>query len=128
MLPLNTYIVESSPLIREHLITTLEALSPARVVGHADDEACAVHWLVRSENDADLVIVDLFLRSGSGLGVLRAAPTFMRRRRLVVLSHYATDPVRRQCLALGAARVFDKSNDIEALLAYCGQLSISAPR
>jgi DNA-binding NarL/FixJ family response regulator len=126
MRPLKTYLVEDCPAIRAHLIATLEGLSPVRVVGHAADEACAVNWLVRPENEAELVIVDLFLRSGSGLGVLRAGPGFMRRRRMVVLSNYATVPVRRQCLALGAAGVFDKSNEFEALLAYCGQLSISA--
>ena len=123
---LKTYIVEDSPVIRENLIATLEQLCPVQVIGHADDEAGAVQWLMRPENEAELVIVDLFLRHGSGLGVLRAGPVFMRRRRLVVLSHYATGPVRRRCLALGAERVFDKSNDIEALLAYCDQLSGSA--
>jgi DNA-binding NarL/FixJ family response regulator len=122
---LKTYIVEDSPVIRENLIATLEELSPVRVVGHADDEHGAVQWLVRPENEADLVIVDLFLRSGSGLGVLRGSASFMRRRRIVVLSNYTSEPVRRQCLALGAARVFDKSNDIEALLAYCDEVAAS---
>jgi DNA-binding NarL/FixJ family response regulator len=128
MLPLKTFLVEDSPVIRENLIATLEELSPVRVVGHADDEAGAVDWLVRPENEADLVIVDLLLCSGSGLGVLRAGPSFMRRRRLVVLSNYANDTVRRRCLALGASLVFDKSNDIEALLAYCGRMSTTMPR
>jgi len=42
-----------------------------------------------------------------------------------VLSNYATPEVRRSCLALGAAQVFDKSHDIEALVRYCQQLSES---
>jgi DNA-binding NarL/FixJ family response regulator len=42
---------------------------------------------------------------------------------MVVLSNYTTPDVRLKCLALGADRVFDKSNDIEALIAYCGALA-----
>jgi len=129
MPPLKTYIVEDSPVIRENLIATLEELGPVQVVGHADAEAGAVQWLTRAENEAELVIVDIFLRSGSGLGVLRASRDFARRRRLVVLSNYTTDAVRRQCLALGATRVFDKSNDIDGLLAYCDELAgVVSPR
>jgi DNA-binding NarL/FixJ family response regulator len=123
MSPLKTFIVEDSPVIRENLIATLEELGPVQVVGFADDEAGAVEWLTQPENEAGLVVVDIFLRNGSGLGVLRAGAAFTRRRRMVVLSNYATDEVRRKCLALGAERVFDKSNDIDELIAYCGELA-----
>jgi len=123
MLPLKTYIVEDSPVIRERLIATLEELVPVRVVGTAEDEPTAVQWLTRAGNEADLVIVDLFLKEGSGMGVLRCAQAVRPRRRMVVLSNYATPDVRRKCLELGADRVFDKSNEIEALIAYCGALA-----
>jgi CheY-like chemotaxis protein len=122
MPPLKTYIIEDHPLIRESLIATMEELGPVKVVGYADDERTAIDWLRRSENEADLVVVDIFLRAGSGLGVLRSATGFARRRSMVVLSNYVTDEVRRKCLLLGAARVFDKSNDIEELMAYCKDL------
>ena len=42
---------------------------------------------------------------------------------LVVLSNYATDEMRARCLASGADRVFDKSRDIDLLVAYCIALS-----
>jgi DNA-binding NarL/FixJ family response regulator len=120
---LNTYLVEDSPVIRDNLIATLEELAPVRLVGMAEDEATAVHWLAAPPQQVDLVIVDIFLRSGSGLGVLRALPAVSRRFRLVVLSNYATPEMRRTCQALGADRVFDKSTDIDALVAYCAQLA-----
>ena len=41
----------------------------------------------------------------------------------VVLSNFATPELRRRCLALGAAQVYDKSRDLDALLDYCDQLS-----
>ena len=123
MPPLKTYIVEDSPVIRENLIATLEELGPVQVVGMAEDEATAVQWLTRPSNHFDLVIVDIFLKSGSGLGVLRAANTLTKRQKVVVLSNYATPDMRRKCLELGADRVFDKSNEIDALVLYCDRLA-----
>ena len=121
---LKTYIVEDSPLIRENLIATLEELGPLQVVGTAEDEAGAVAWLDHSGSEVDLVIVDIFLKSGSGLGVLRAAQGLPDRGcKLVVLSNYATQDMRRKCLTLGADKVFDKSHDIDALLQYCVRLA-----
>ena len=120
---LKTYIVEDSPVIRESLIATLEELVPVKVVGTAEDEASAVAWLTRAGNEAGLVIIDIFLKSGSGMGVLRTVQLMRKERKVVVLSNYATPDVRRKCLELGADRVFDKSNEIDALIAYCGTLA-----
>ena len=121
---LKTYIVEDSPVIREDLIATLEELTTVKVIGTADDEATAVQWLRQPGNTPDLVIIDIFLKGGSGLGVLRAAGGLaVNTGRLVVLSNYATLDMRRRCLELGAARVFDKSNEIDALILYCGRLA-----
>jgi DNA-binding NarL/FixJ family response regulator len=120
---LKTYLVEDSQLIRDNLIATLEELVPVAVVGTAEDEWTAVQWLARPSNEADLVIVDVFLKGGSGLGVLRAVDGLQPRRHMVVLSNYATPDMRRKCLELGAAEVFDKSNEIDALIQYCDRLA-----
>lgn len=120
---LKTYIVEDSLVIRQSLIATLEELVPVEVVGTAEDELSAVQWLAQPANQVDLVIVDIFLKGGSGLGVLRAANKLPRRHTLVVLSNYATPDIRRKCLELGADQVFDKSNDIDALILYCNRLA-----
>jgi DNA-binding NarL/FixJ family response regulator len=127
MSPLKTYLVEDSPVIRENLIATLEELGPVQVVGWAADEAGALRWLGEPGHDAGLVIVDLFLKGGSGLGVLRACLGRRGGPRLVVLSNYATPDMRRKCLDLGAERVFDKSGDIEELVAYCSELAAGPP-
>ena len=120
---LKAFIVEDSPVIRENLVAALEEMAPIDVVGTAEDESGAVAWLVRSENHCDLVVVDIFLKSGSGLGVLKAAAGSGLPVKLVVLSNYATPDMRRKCLELGADRVFDKSNEIDALILYCCRLA-----
>lgn len=121
MQALNTYIVEDNPLIRDSLIATLEEMVPVRVVGSSPDEHTAVGWL--EGHAADLVIIDLFLKGGSGLGVLRAAHAMGLPHRLVVFSNFATEDMRRTCISLGADRVFDKSHDIDDLIAYCTDLA-----
>ncbi len=123
MPPLKTYLVEDSPLIRESLIAMLEDLAQVEVVGTAEDESTAVQWLTNPENYADLVIVDIFLKVGSGLGVLRNARAATINSKTVVLTNYATDDMKHKCLELGADQVFDKSNDIDALITYCSRMN-----
>ncbi len=120
---LRTYIVEDSPVIRENLIATLEELVPVQVVGTADNETAATSWLKQDINTCDLVIVDIFLKSGSGLGVLAASSGLPATTKRIVLSNYATPDMRRKCLQLGADKVFDKSNEIDALITYCQRLA-----
>ena len=123
MPPLKTFVVEDSPVIRDNLIATLEELVPVAVVGTAEDEATALEWLGQDAHRVDLVIIDIFLKRGSGLGVLRDASSFRNGAKLVVLSNYATPEMRRKCLDLGADEVFDKSDEIDALIQYCGRLA-----
>lgn len=120
---LKTYIVEDSPVIRENLVAALEEMAPVHVVGTAEDERTARAWLERSGDECDLVIIDIFLRQGSGLGLLQAMQSEARRCKRVVLSNFATPDMRRKCLALGADSVFDKSNEIDALIGYCTRLA-----
>ena len=120
---LKIYLVEDSPVIRDNLIATLEELVPVHVVGVAEDEVTALRWLRESGEPVDLVIVDLFLKSGSGLGLLGTVQGWSRHPRMVVLSNYARPEMRRACQALGAERVFDKSTEIDALVQYCAALA-----
>lgn len=120
---LRTYLVEDSPAIRENLVATLEEMVPLKVVGTAEDEATAVAWMREPGHECDLAIVDIFLKRGSGLGVLKAVRGTGRDFKLVVLSNYATPDMRRMCLELGADEVFDKSNEIDSLIRYCEQLA-----
>ncbi|MBS0448612.1 MAG: response regulator transcription factor [Proteobacteria bacterium] len=121
--PLRAFIVEDSPVIRENLVAALEELAPIKVVGVAEDEASAVGWLARDAGSCDVAIIDIFLKGGSGLGVLRTVSQIAGAPKLVVLSNYATPDMRRKCAELGATRVFDKSNEIDALIQYCVRLA-----
>ncbi|NML43818.1 response regulator [Ramlibacter sp. G-1-2-2] len=123
---LRTYIVEDNATIRENLIGTLEELASVQPLGWAESEGDARLWLATHAADWDLAIVDLFLKQGSGLGVLEAMQQRGTDQRVVVLSNYATDDMRQRCARLGADAVFDKSNEIDALVDYCLALGAGA--
>ena len=123
MSPLRTFIVEDSPIILDNLVATLEELADVKVVGARPDEQSAIEWVRNANGNYDLIIVDIFLKSGSGLGVLRALQEAGVVARRVVLTNYATPDIRRRCMALGAARVFDKSGELEDLIDYCGRIA-----
>lgn len=116
---LRTYIVEDNATIRENLVGALEELASIRALGWAETEGDATAWLTGHPDGWDLAIVDLFLKQGSGLGVLEACRDRAGGQRVVVLSNYATSDMRKRCLQLGADAVFDKSNEIDALVEYC---------
>jgi DNA-binding NarL/FixJ family response regulator len=128
--PLRTFIVEDNKVIYDNLVSTLQELANVEVVGHARNETEAVNWLTgaggtgETEGDRfDLMIVDIFLLTGSGLGVLKAAQDAGLPGRRVVLTNYATPDIRKRCAQLGADRVFDKSCELEDLISYCERIS-----
>jgi len=120
---LQAFVVEDSPIIRDNLVATLEEMVELDAVGSADNESDAVEWLQGHSQCCDLVILDLFLAGGSGLGVLQSLKDLPGRPKCVVFTNYATPDMRRRCKALGADRVFDKSREIEGLLDYCSELA-----
>ncbi|GAB2464658.1 MAG: response regulator [Comamonas sp.] len=116
---LRTYLVEDNPTIRDNLIATLEDLAEVVAIGYAETETAAKSWLRSNEDSWDLAIVDIFLQEGSGLGVLEHLQQRGAHQHMVVLSNYSTPSIRARCTQLGADRVFDKSQDIDALIDFC---------
>jgi two-component system OmpR family response regulator len=116
---LKAYIVEDNALIRDNLVETLTEVLGIETVGHASTENGACHWLSQHPQGWDVLILDLFLLQGTGLGVLQRCGEHSASQRVVVLSNYATDEVRQRCLACGADAVFDKSTEIDQFLTYC---------
>ncbi|MEG0717338.1 MAG: response regulator [Comamonas sp.] len=120
---LQTFFVEDNATIRENLIETLLELSDVDAIGYAETEAEGIAWLTDPHNYWDLAIVDLFLRQGSGLGVVAACQNRKPGQRVIVLSNYATLDVRQRCKELGVDAIFDKSNEIDALLDFCMEMT-----
>lgn len=116
---LKTYIVEDNVTIRENLVGTLEELTCISAIGFAETEAEASQWLNENGDVWELAIIDLFLKQGSGLGVLQACMSRRPGQKVVVLSNYATPDIRKRCAQFGVDAVFDKSNEIDGLIDFC---------
>ena len=113
------YIVEDNALIRDNLVETLTELAGIETVGYSVTEKDACRWLEQHPQEWQLLIVDLFLRKGSGLGVIKTCGSRSGQQRVVMLSNYATADVRLRCLASGADAVFDKSTELDLFFQYC---------
>ena len=113
------YLVEDNAVIRRNLEETLTELAGVQTVGYSETEQGACIWLAHHPADWQLLIVDLFLLQGSGLGVVRKCTERNDKQRVVVLSNYATADIRQRCMADGADAVFDKSTELDQFLAYC---------
>lgn len=114
-----TVLVEDSKTIRDNLIPTLAELAGAQVIAVAETAGEAVAVLESLNGSWQLAIVDLFLREGSGLAVLRACQVRLPCQRVVVLTNYATEETRNRSLMLGADAVFDKSNELDQFFDWC---------
>ena len=113
------FLAEDDPALREQLIQAMDAVCNAKVVATAETEAQATGWLRGHPDEWELGVLDLFLRQGTGMGVLRALDSPQERDRMVVLTNSATAENRATCLALGANAVFDKTLELDEFLQHC---------
>lgn len=118
----SAFLIEDRATIRENLTATLEELTPVRIIGFAATEAQAIDWLRQNPDAWDLLIVDIFLQAGSGLGVLGHMPKPSPHQQIVILSNYITPDIHQQGQALGVSAVFDKSRDLEKLIDFCNAM------
>jgi DNA-binding NarL/FixJ family response regulator len=108
--PVRVLLVEDSPLIRERLTESLADPGRIEVAGHADTEQAAVAML--NAGTWDVLVLDLQLKHGTGLGVLRAlSANRPSQTKVIVLTNYAFPQYRAKSLALGADYFFDKARE-----------------
>ena len=116
---LQAFVIEDNATIRENLIGTLEELTCVKVAGTSSTEDEALQWLEKNIERWDLVIVDLFLKQGSGIHLAQCIQRRKPTQKIVVFSNYINASVRKRCAQLGVDAVFDKSTEIDALVDYC---------
>jgi DNA-binding NarL/FixJ family response regulator len=105
----SVYLVEDSAPIRALVAEMLAQLPDVRVAGEAADVDQAIAGIRATRPDA--VVLDLHLRGGTGIDVLRAVHAEAPEIVFIVLTNHPTPQHRRLCLALGARHFLDKSNE-----------------
>ena len=115
MLTPRVVLVEDNTTIRETLVPALQELAGARVVAMADGAQEALATL--RQVPWDVLVLDMFLREGTGLEVLAQLPGELAGRKVYVLTNYATADLREACVRLGADAVLDKSTELDEFFA-----------
>jgi two-component system, OmpR family, response regulator len=112
---LRVVIVEDSAIIRARLAEALAEIPHVEIVGHAETEADAVALLRRGEWDA--AVLDLQLKQGTGLGVLKTVGQDARpeRTKIIVFTNYAFPQYRERSMLLGADFFFDKAREFHRI-------------
>jgi two-component system, NarL family, response regulator DevR len=120
---LHVFLVEDSDLIRERLCAMLGGLRGVEVVGYAATAADAIAALPQLK--PDVAVLDIKLKAGSGMEVLRAIKHLMPALDVIVLTNYATEEYRKRCLQAGAEYFLDKTNEFDQLPSILGLLGRS---
>ncbi len=107
--PLRVFLVEDSPEVLQRIQTDLALIPGLSTIGHADTAADAIREVLAAH--PDVVLLDLRLREGNGLEVLRALHAGAPEIDVYLCSSYAAEPYRSMALRLGARGVFDKSTE-----------------
>ena len=103
-------------MIRESLVEALSSVGEGReVIGTAETEDDAFEAITHTS--ADVAIIDINLREGSGIGLLARLRTFGGGPpvRIVYTNHYSRR-VADHCARLGATHVLSKEGNLSELL------------
>lgn len=120
--PLKIFLVEDSAILRDRLSEVLVNWGDVRMIGHAETEAVADVALKNC--DWDVLILDLQLLQGTGLGVLRNLRGHRRAgTAVIVLTNYAIPSYRARSMELGADYFFDKTKDFAKIKEVFSELA-----
>jgi DNA-binding NarL/FixJ family response regulator len=126
--PLRVLIVEDSKRLREQLGESICAPGRIEIVGYAETEAEALEVLTRAACDA--VVLDLQLRQGNGLAVLKALRSSPAGHSVtvIVLTNFAFPHFRDRSLKLGANYFFDKAREYDRVRDVLEELAARTSR
>ena len=113
---LRILLIEDSERLRTRLTGMLSEPGRMRVVASAATEDEARHQIEAAAYD--VLLVDVELREGNGIGAIRYARSFYdpaRQPLIIVLTNYPLPAVRSRCLAAGADHFLDKMRQFEAV-------------
>jgi two-component system OmpR family response regulator len=112
---MRVFLVEDLPAVRTLVIENLEDIEGLELAGYAETEDAALSWL--HKHDCEVLILDLELKQGNGIGVLKQLAASGSRPGLVkiIYSNHIGPNIRRLAAKFGAAYFFDKSLDTPQL-------------
>lgn len=108
---MRVFIADDSRVVRERLIALLSEVPEIEIAGHAQDAREAVGSILRLK--PDVVILDIRMPGGSGIGVLQDLRQMTPAPIAMMLTNYPYPQYQKKCTDLGARFFFDKSTEFE---------------
>lgn len=117
------YLVEDSPVLRDRVTESIAEDDRVEMVGYADTEEAALAGITACAPDA--IILDIQLKRGNGLNVLRRLATLglARLPTVIVLTNYPEPEYRRRATEAGCNFFFDKSSEFGRVGEVLGELA-----
>ena len=115
-------MVEDSKPMQCVLAELLNSLGDFEVVAAATTELSATAWVESHPHGWNLATLDLLLSDGSGFNLISRCRAQAPEAKIVIFSAFVTPAIDSKCRQMGADAVIVKS-DIQALAAFCGQLT-----
>lgn len=94
------FLVDDHPLVREWLANLLRQQADLNVIGQADDAPAALSAMIA--HPPDVAIVDLTLKSSSGLDLIKDIVSHLPNTRVIVLSMHDETYYAERALRAGA--------------------------
>lgn len=121
---IRVFITDDSAMVRDRLTALLRDMPMVEVIGQATDAAEAFQAIQRLK--PDVVILDIRMPAGSGIGVLRSLQRQPEKPKFIMLTNYPFLQYRKTCLEAGASYFFDKSSEFEKIPQALVQLTTAA--
>jgi len=111
---LKVLLVDDSIELLERLVEMLSHVPDLDIVGQATSVADARTLCPKLQ--ADLVILDLQLKDGSGFEVLRELKSSQPQTKVIIFTNHPEEQYRRRCTELGVNHFLTKSTDARRLI------------
>lgn len=118
---IRVFIADDSATVRDRLTSLLADMPRVELVGTAGDAAAAISAIQQLK--PDVVILDIRMPAGSGIGVLRTMQQNAEKPKFIMLTNYPFLQYRKTCLEAGASYFFDKSSEFEKIPLALEQLT-----
>jgi DNA-binding NarL/FixJ family response regulator len=116
-------IADDSEILRSRLCDLLSDLAGVTIVGQANDCASALEAVLSLK--PDVVILDIHISGGDGMGVLETIKKRVDPPKVIMFTNYPYLQYRKRCLDVGADYFFYKANDFEQLVDVVKELALT---
>lgn len=113
--PYRIAVIEDSPEYLAAIEAAFASLPHTVLVGTADTSVDGIRLI--DQTDPDLLLVDIFLKQGTGIEVLQHCRSQQRSTTVAVMTSAPSRELEHYCRSLGAASFHDKAEGFDWLAA-----------